>query len=66
MHYFNMVHTKCVLGGVLFYPSFERFKSSSFCSLMLNDGGCLNSLLPVDIFPLTSIHILWDQDLEIS
>jgi hypothetical protein len=36
-------------------------KSFSFYFLMLDDGGCLNSLLPVDLFPSNSTHFLWDQ-----
>ena len=33
---------------------------------MLDDGGCLNSLLPVDFIPSNSDHLLWDWNLESS
>ena len=32
--------------------------------LMLDDGGCLNSLLPADFIPSTSDHLFWDRNLE--
>ena len=32
--------------------------------LVLDDGGCLNSILPVDFIPLTSDHLFWDWNLE--
>ena len=32
--------------------------------LVLDDGGCLNSLLPVDFIPSTSDHLFWDWSLE--
>ena len=32
--------------------------------LMLDDGGRLNALLPVDFIPSTSNHLLWDWNLE--
>ena len=32
--------------------------------LMLDDGGCLNSLLPADFIPSTSDHLFWDWNLE--
>ena len=32
--------------------------------LMLDDGGCLNALLPLDFIPSTSDHLLWDWNLE--
>ena len=32
--------------------------------LMLDDGGCINSLLPVDFIPSTSDHLFWDWSLE--
>ena len=32
--------------------------------LMLDDGGCLNSILLVDFIPLNSDHLFWDRNLE--
>ena len=32
--------------------------------VMLDDGGCLNALLPVDFIPSTSDHLFWDWSLE--
>ena len=32
--------------------------------LMLDDGGCLNALLPTDFIPSTSDHLFWDWSLE--
>ena len=32
--------------------------------LMFDDGGCLNSLLPVDFIPSTLDHLFWDWNLE--
>ena len=32
--------------------------------LVLDDVGCLNSLLLADFIPLTSDHLLWDRNLE--
>ena len=32
--------------------------------LMLDDGGCLNALLPTDSIPSTSDHLFWDRSLE--
>ena len=38
---------------------------SSFVEyLMLDDGGCLNALLPVDFIPLTLDHLFWDWNLD--
>ena len=34
--------------------------------LMLDDGGCLNSLLWTDLIPSTSDHLFWDRNLESS
>ena len=34
--------------------------------LVLDDGRCLNSLLPADFIPSTSDHLLWDRNLESS
>ena len=33
-------------------------------SLVLDDGGCLNALLPADFIPSTSDHLFWDRNLE--
>ena len=32
--------------------------------LVLVDGGCPNSLLPVDSIPSTSDHLFWNRSLE--
>ena len=32
--------------------------------LVLDDGGCLNSLLPANFIPSTSDHLFWDWNLE--
>jgi len=32
--------------------------------LVLDDGGCLNALLPADFIPSTSDHLFWDWSLE--
>ena len=32
--------------------------------LMLDDGGCLNALLPADFIPSTSYQLFWDRNLE--
>ena len=32
--------------------------------LVLDDGGCLNSLIPVDFIPSNSNHLFWDRNLE--
>ena len=32
--------------------------------LMLDDGECLNALLPADFIPSTSDHLFWDWNLE--
>ena len=32
--------------------------------LVLDDGGCLNALLPTDSIPSTSDHLFWDRSLE--
>ena len=32
--------------------------------LVLDDGGCLNSLLPADFIPSTLDHLFWDWNLE--
>jgi hypothetical protein len=31
---------------------------------VLDDGGCLNALLPADFIPSTSDHLFWDWSLE--
>jgi hypothetical protein len=50
------------------YPSNISFNSFKIFVLLLflklDDGGCLNSILPLNIFPLTLTHFLQDQDLE--
>jgi hypothetical protein len=63
--YSDLVHTKDVLHGGSFNILSQSFKIFGLLLLlMLDDGGCLNALLPVDLFPLTSAHFLWDQDVE--
>jgi hypothetical protein len=46
----------------IFSDSFKIFGLQIF--LVLSDGGCLNALLPTYLFPSTSTHLFWDQDLE--
>jgi hypothetical protein len=62
---FHLVHVRDVPGGV-YVQSFIQVLQNiwPFSFLMLDDGGCLNALLLVDVFPLTLAHFLWDQDIE--
>ena len=48
--------TSCSLSSSTLYSVTEY--------LMLVDGGCLDSLLPVDSIPSTSNHLFWNRSLE--
>jgi hypothetical protein len=65
MHYLHLVHARDILHGGPFNISFESFQIFGLLLLlMLDDGGCLNSLLPTDLFLSTSTHLALGQDLE--
>jgi hypothetical protein len=49
-------------GGSFQFEFFQIF--GLLLLLMLDDGGCLNALLPMDLFLSTSPILLWDRDLE--
>jgi hypothetical protein len=56
---FHMVHAKDAPSGVFFNLSFESSKIFGlFLFLVLVDGGFLNALLSVDLFPSTLTHLL--------
>jgi hypothetical protein len=64
-HALHIVHVRdvpVVCPSNISFTVLQNIWPSTF--LMLDDGGFLNSLLPMDLFPSTLAHFLWDQDLE--
>jgi hypothetical protein len=58
MCYLHLVHTGDILHGGPYNISSESFQIFGLLLLfVLDDGGCLNSLLPTDLFLSNSTHI---------
>jgi hypothetical protein len=62
MCYLHLVHARDVLHGGPFNISSKSFQIFGLLLLLvLVDGGCLNALLPVDLFLSTSTHLSLGQ-----
>jgi hypothetical protein len=66
MYHLHLVHVKDAQGHWFMNMFFIRFPPNHEAPalyLVLTDERCLNPLLSMGLFPSTSTHLLWKQDL---
>jgi hypothetical protein len=67
VYHLCFIHAKDAQGrwfvNMFFVPSPPNHEAPSLF-LVLTDERCLNTLLSVGLFPLTSAHLVWIHDLE--